>query len=529
MTQMIPSRRPATNAELTRQRLDLADAGRAMGIWVLGTRGSGKSRLVGRMILWNDFIRSIPIVCFDPIGGTIQNILDKILRIKDPRQQHAAFQRVRYINVAGTASHVVPLPLLYEAKSSYYAAQRFIEVVRRTDTDLTRNPQLGLNAIRDIGTDVGMVLYAMGWQLTEAEAFLRDPRAYATQVADAEKRYPEIQPAAERLLREYPELRPQEKQMLTGAYLRKLSVLNRESSLRAILGADTPGIRWDEVVEKRRLVLLDFSHVAETDQQFMLLWWYRSLIEWIRLSRGIGRHPPLSLILDELTYMVGNRHDTSDMLAQDINRFVSINSRNAQIWMTILNQEMNQLSPDLQDTLFTLGTQIYGVTSDYIAAQRIAQRFAPYVPKKLKDREEQWATATIDNGPFGRREREDYVRSHRNVYLTIQEQLELNSRRILELPRSTFLVGVSTAEGSLPTSLQHISIANLDRDPVTGQPQYPDEQRIAEAQDRLMRRDGRPIQQIRDEIARRTAATADAAGSGGATQRRRMTPIAKIP
>lgn len=515
---------PPTDAAQALSRVDLADAGRAMGMWVLGSRGSGKSRIIGRVVIWHDFLREYPIIVLDPIGGTIQNVLDKIIRIEDKARQRAAFQRVRYIDVAGTTTHVVPLPLLYPAKSPYYAAQRFIEVVRRTDTDLSRNPQLGLNAIRDIGTDVGMVLYAMGWQLTEAEALLRDPPAYRARMHAALQQHPDIRPAVTRLLDVYPKQRPPEQQMLTGAYLRKLANLNRESSMRAILGADRAGLTWDEAVEKRQLVLLDFSHVADTDQQFMLLWWYRSLIEWIRLNRGIGRHRPMSLVIDELSYMVGNRHDTSDMLAQDINRFISINSRNAQIWMTVMNQEMNQLSPDLQDALMTMGTQVYGVTSDVFAARKIAERFYPYAPKRLKDREAQWATANIDHGRFEPRESFDYIRSRRNVYYSIQEQVELNSRRVLELPRFHFLVGISEAEGTLPTSLREISIEHLDRDPRTKQSQYPDEARVLEAQQRLMARDGRPLGSVLAEIDARTDAPV-AADESGATQRRRRLPL----
>src|SRR4051812_42746393 len=72
--------------------LAVPDAGRTMGMWVLGSRGSGKSRLVGRAIIWQDFLRGIPTIVFDPIGGTIGNVLDKIIRLgqKDLRLQRVA-------------------------------------------------------------------------------------------------------------------------------------------------------------------------------------------------------------------------------------------------------------------------------------------------------------------------------------------------------------------------------------------------------------------------------------------------------
>jgi hypothetical protein len=53
---------------------------RAMGIYILGSRGSGKSRLSGRVIAWQDYRAEIPLVVIDPLGGTIDNFFDKLFR-----------------------------------------------------------------------------------------------------------------------------------------------------------------------------------------------------------------------------------------------------------------------------------------------------------------------------------------------------------------------------------------------------------------------------------------------------------------
>jgi hypothetical protein len=38
-----------------------------MGMYLLGARGSGKSRLSGRVIAWQDYRSEIPLVIIDPL------------------------------------------------------------------------------------------------------------------------------------------------------------------------------------------------------------------------------------------------------------------------------------------------------------------------------------------------------------------------------------------------------------------------------------------------------------------------------
>ena len=55
----------------------LPASARVMGLYVLAGRGTGKSRLLGRKIACGDFFAGIPQVIFDPVGGTIDNFLEK--------------------------------------------------------------------------------------------------------------------------------------------------------------------------------------------------------------------------------------------------------------------------------------------------------------------------------------------------------------------------------------------------------------------------------------------------------------------
>lgn len=510
---MVPLKRPLTKAELARREVQLQDAARLMGMWVLAGRGSGKSRFVGRRIIFDDYCRFVPTVCFDPIGGTIQNILDKFLTLP-VHEAYGALERVRYVDMAGTATHVVPFPLLYPAKSPYYAAQRFVELCRRTDPSLMSASILGFNALKQTATDVGMILSACGLQLSEAESFLRQPRLFADRIRNAQTQYPEIKPIADYYLSDaYKNLSARDRDMQQSAFLRKIDVLSREPTMRAIFAADTPGIDWQEVVDKRLLVLLDFSHVPDTDKQFTLLWVFASLIEYVKLKRGIGRHTPLSIVIDELTYMVGNREDRNDILAQDLNQLISVVSRNAGLWLTIMNQEMNQLSLEMQDVLFTLGTQVYGATTDKKAAYKIAERFYPYEPNLAKRFEKVWASGRGNH----------FVIDERQIDFSIEEQLEINLRRFLSVPKFNFWVGISPREGQMPTHLNRISIEGLDRN------QYPDGAQVQLLQQWLMQRDGLPLGRIEEQIAQRAAtpSIAPAVQDGEPKRRRRRNEEAR--
>jgi hypothetical protein len=85
------------------------------------------------------------------------------------------------------------------------------------------------------------------------------------------------------------------------------------------------------------------------------------------------------------------------------------------------------------------------------------------------------------------------------------EQNSLNSRVFLEVQKFHFLIGQSTREGELPTSLQPVSIEHFDPG------LFPDECKISQLRSELMRRDGVRLKSVLDEIADRVRPTVPAA------------------
>src|SRR3954452_4064192 len=78
---------PHAPRHLAKNFLWLPDKARAMGIHVQAAKGSGKSRLMGRLLAFLDFIRGTPTIVFEPNGPTIDNFIDKLLWLPKEYQE----------------------------------------------------------------------------------------------------------------------------------------------------------------------------------------------------------------------------------------------------------------------------------------------------------------------------------------------------------------------------------------------------------------------------------------------------------
>lgn len=459
------------------ERIVIPHSARAMGQRVTGTRGSGKSRLLGRLIAWADVQANIPTVIIDPVGALSDNLLDVVARLPQAEQERLKLhKRIVYVDMAGTGpeGHVCPFPLLYRLgdESLYDQAMRFVSVTIKTDPDLRRASIQGANALEKIGVHVGMLLAALGCQLTEAESLLNDPTAWEGRIRQALAAYPEeLGPAANYFLTIYPKLPERERQFQTSAYRQKLGLFV-DPVLRAIYGADTPGIDWSEVVKKRQCVLLDFRKVPEHRKRFCVVWAHHNLLEWIR-RRGPGRHTPLSLIVDEATYLLSDAQAREDPLAEDLEGLISRLARNHAIWCTYAHQELNQLNERASRLFMDLGTQFYGRTADLDAAMTVARRFYRWTGKEIKKVDTVWHPPTM----FA-----DEWTEYRTAEFTRDEQAYRDGLKLFDLPTFHFLLGVAPREGELPTSLKRISIAEYDKG------RYVQEKLVHEARSHLMTR-----------------------------------------
>lgn len=469
----------------------LTDDSRRMPVFLAAGPGSGKSRLLGRLLAWQDFINGVPLVILDPHGVTIDNFIDKLSRLPEQFPEHVRrtlWQRIRYVDVSGYYGSVVPFPLYYRlgGESHYEMAARYIDVIGKVDPHLQTASIEGFNAIKQVGTMVGMLLAALECQITEAMDLLHSPEQWVERIRSRL----DVNPFALRPVfsfwRSYAALNEGGRQRLNSSFMRKIEPFRLETGLAAMFGAPEPGINWPEVVDRRLAVLLDFRHVHDLERrQFLMMWVYHYFMTFIR-SRGPGRHQPISFIVDELAALFPISGLVADHFAGDLDEMINQIARNYGMWLTLATQELYQFSERLQKTLLSM-TLIQGRTSDPEAAAMLAQRLSRYEPYLVKRYENVWMSMMFNV----------FVVDKRPVEFTPEEQLILQSYRYQDLRKFEFLVRLPRGEGDLSGGIRQMSIAGLDPG------QFPDEGLVAEARARLAVRDGHPIPSILAEIERR--------------------------
>jgi hypothetical protein len=475
---------------IVRRLLWLPDSARNMGIHLMAGRGSGKSRLMGRVIGWRDFVRGTPLVILDPAGPTIDNLLDKILR-SPQRQQEQLLSRVVYVDMSGKGTRVVPFPLYYRQDSDeslYEVSQRFLDTVQSADPNLLSASVQGWNALWRIGTFTGMMLAALGYQITEAEDLLANPKAWTTRLQRAFEANPDdLVSAFAFFTTEYPQLDKREREMLTRAFLTKITAFSLDPRLKAMFGASTPGIAWGKVIRKRQAVLLDFRHVTDPqERRFKMLWVFQSFFAFVK-HRGAGRHTPISFIVDELANLSHTQVQGESPFAKALDELINVYARNGMVWLTLAHQELFQIEERIQPTLMSLGTQILGVTSDRNAALAMAKQLFPIDPHRVKRYDAVYASfqgvsSVIDERP---------------VNFTPEEQHYLASNVFTDKRLFEFLVRPAAAEGDISQALYHVNIKNFDKG------QWVQAQQVAQLRDTLRAQTGVLASDILAEIAQR--------------------------
>lgn len=488
---------PLVPRSLARHLVWLPDSARLNGMHIMGGPGSGKSRLMGRVIAWLDFMRRVPLIMIDPTGGTIANFLDKMVRLPADLQPKL-WKRITYVDMSGQGKHIVPFPLYcrrHEHESLDSIAQRYLQTVLRVDPYLATASVEGMNAITRLGTYAGMILAALGYQITEAEDLIRNPERWQSRFQVALAAYPEVKPAVE-FFREFMEWPPDLRSRRSDALFIKLMPFNVNPGMAAMFGAAQPTIDWERVVAEKRAVLLDFRHELTPERRrFKLLWVFLSLMEFFK-GRGIaGREAPVSFIIDEVTQLLAFRAMEQSIMAEDINELTTVVARNMGVLLTIAHQSLAQIDEGIQTSFMQMGTQIIGVMPNPNDAHNLARQFTQYDPYKEKKREPVWMSVTDPSVIYA--VSEPTIIDWRSVEFSADEQLLLTANKFRSLGRFRFLVRVARGEGDTTGPLRPISIENIDRN------LYPDLALVSEAARLLMQRDGVLIQDVLAEVAER--------------------------
>lgn len=453
--------------------VSLRDEYRRLGIHLVAGRGTGKSRFLGRLLGFQDVFRGVPTIIIDPVGATINNLIDKIGRLH-PDDQRRIWPRVRYVDMNGRGDYVFPFPLYYRlgTEHQYTMARRFVDAIGRADPNLEIAPVQGMNAIRHIGTYVGIALSSLGLQISEAESLLTDPEPYIRRLQSLKQTY-----SIRQTIRFFQQGHYQAQ---ASMFRSKIADIVLDPINRTIFAASTQDIVWSDLLDKHLCVLIDISQETDTYMKaFKMLWVYRTFITFI-LSQRLQRTTPISLIIDEFASMYNLKNDAVN---RDMEELINVISRNHNIWLTLAHQEMYQFEEKTQESLMTLGTQIVGATTDPDAAFLFTKHFDRIDPMRIKRTKNVWAnTGSTHLSEFLSYNALEII-DHTYDSFTVPEQLITESYKYLDQLSFHFWVKLA-----MRSSLTQMSIENLDRGI------YPDMDVVERDKNILMKLHGVPIE-----------------------------------
>ena len=473
--------------------LPLLRVARNLGVGVSGTRGIGKSQLL-RVMAWMDMVyHRTPVIVIDPIGAVIDGLLGHICHFHEDDQREL-WRRIRYVNMSPT-DHVIPTPLYYRTglgKETLFAvSQRLPDALGRLDPNLREASIQGFNSLWEVATHAGQLLYAVGCQPSELDSFLAAPDAWLPRVDEAIRANPalaeELADSLDFFRTTFPQLTPANQRQRTAALRTKLTLLT-EPATKALFCAAAPGIDWQEVMREKLVVLFDLRNEHEREpRQFKLLWLFLSIVDFVRrfgAEHSGDRRQPLSLVIDEITFLFGQRSSAGSPVVDDLDGLINRLSRNYNVWVTTSFQEVFQLPSGMRQTLLSLGTQFYGRMTDLGSLRAVADRTFDYDPHLIKK--------TVD-----RTNRYGEIYDSRTEEYSVSEQRQLNFERLANLRKYEFAVTRTLREGDAPLPLERFSVAPF------AAKRFPPAPLLAQVRRDLSQRDGVPVETVLAEIERR--------------------------
>lgn len=452
------------------------------GVRWMGGPGTGKTRGLALTMVWPHLWRVLPTIVLDPTGALCNLVLHKVASFQGVSQRRL-WPRIKYVDLAAT-DYIVPMPLYQRRQDEtlFAVANRFVQVIERQDPYLQTASIEGLNALKEAGIAGGMLMAALGLQVTELGSLLAEPEAWLGRLQEVQKAHPELRRAV-KFFRTFAKLKPDLQQRKAGSLLAKLLPFLADPLLQAAFAASGPGIDWAEEVRQRRTVLLDFG--GETDRtrrQFKLIWCFLDILEFLQRRGTAGREDPVLLVVDEISSLLGPRAGDRSVLGEDLHELVTRWARNLGVKLCFAHQYPSQLEPTINHALTQMGTQVIGNVQDPDDALYLARQFHRYEPYLVKKRVPVWMSVQQ-----GFHYSQPQVIDETTTEFTPEEQYILVADRIRSLPKFQFLLRPAEGEGSLTGRLRRMSIARLDAG------LYPDEEVVAEVKRRLRQRDGVPV------------------------------------
>src|SRR5215204_3183281 len=284
----------------------IPDSARSGGLMIFAPSGWGKSRLLGRRICYQDTLRGTGQVVIDRVGGTIDNLLDKVLYLPKDKQLEVG-SRLIYCNMAGESGYVTLWPMLYRRypeETLYQTSERVVKLLTQIDERFANATIQGLIRSGALLRPLCQVLVANDLSMSMLDPILADPKSHIPLIEEAQRRNPDSALSVGDLL-EHAHLHPSKREERSEPLRNRFSVLKHDLPTRAMFATSrSPTVDWNTVTKDGLTVLIDLRHeVSESALILKLFWVWNSILEFIQ-SRGAAGHDlaPLSVVIDELSY-----------------------------------------------------------------------------------------------------------------------------------------------------------------------------------------------------------------------------------
>jgi hypothetical protein len=183
-----------------------------------------------------------------------------------------------------------------------------------------------------------------------------------------------------------------------------------------------------------------------------------------------------------------------------LDEFIQQYLRGQNIWLTVAHQSINQIDEQVQNSLFSLGTYMFGRAETMSEARLLVDVLFKADPYLVKHWRKVWGTEPIIS-PGGRYMGSvNTVIDHEPEFMPLEEQQERFAQTITEQVSFEFLLRPAIREGEVSQAVIPITIANLDRDTETGQYQYPNYERVSLLRGALAAQSGIPAASILKEL-----------------------------
>jgi len=418
----------------------MPDQARTGGMFLAAPTGWGKSRYLGAQC-YQDLERGVGTVVLDAVGGTIDNLLNKLLYLPEDEQRELS-EKIVYCNMAGYRvgdsaydTLVTAWPMLYRADNKEtldVTSQRIVDLISKTNKALASASIQGLPRVEAILTSTFQILAAHNLPISCAIDLLQNPNGWRGKIEEAVRLNPEVLRARNRLL-DFITQPERTRQSQSEVILNRLQRIEFDVVAEAMFSAPKPQVIWDDVVDNGKCVLIDLRYEkSDKARELKLFWVWGSIYEFIKSREANGRsRPPLSVVIDELSYFVRGNSINRGVITEEFRQLMQVYKRNSNIWFTAATQEVGELPSELQRACLKTATHMYGAIDNPDFAKKLVRR-------------RRW-------GPDP------------SFRFTEPEGLQIEyAQKLQELKKGQWLVGVSPDEGELPTHLELIETTHVD-------------------------------------------------------------------